>query len=184
MIEKLDLSQPNFQVPTQYFPIMKHSQECLKQCLEVEKSSRFDTCTKYPLILKSSQAISHPQSRPVSPNFSIHPSMSNFSTSAMPVASSDTKKIQGSITLADSYTSQAAFGTSRAGSSCSASSRQGQPIYIAEIGWCIPTADKQFDMLFNDGVQVTVDSKTNKLHRQSLGKDLERYRSLIQLFDR
>ncbi|KAJ3188955.1 hypothetical protein HDU85_004672 [Gaertneriomyces sp. JEL0708] len=42
-------------VPAHLASLVKHIQECLKQCTDVELSGKLDSSTKYPVILKSSQ---------------------------------------------------------------------------------------------------------------------------------
>ncbi|KAJ3022464.1 Serine/threonine-protein kinase plk4 [Thoreauomyces humboldtii] len=41
-------------VPSELAPIVRHIQECLKQCMDVERSGKLNSSTHYPIILKSS----------------------------------------------------------------------------------------------------------------------------------
>ncbi|KAH6600016.1 hypothetical protein BASA50_002603 [Batrachochytrium salamandrivorans] len=99
VVHKLDLSRSDsMAVPSDVLPIFKHAQECLRQCLDIERSSSLDKHTQYPIILKSSHTkhISSSSSCPDSPSNShanaplpsLHPSAcSNFNKS-IPVTDS------------------------------------------------------------------------------------------------
>jgi hypothetical protein len=124
-----------------YLPTFKHAQECLRQCLELEKSSRFDTCTKYPLILKSChQSMTHKES-----HTDVHKSQpliqsttnSKFSNLAHSVPHSSIRSSNGGHSSIDVL-----------------------PLYLSQVGWCISTSDKEFIMLFNDGIRANVHSIT------------------------
>jgi hypothetical protein len=56
---------------------IKHAQDCLKQCKEIEDSAKHDLLAKYPIILKSSTCtnVSPGRNRSISPSPSIHPSV-------------------------------------------------------------------------------------------------------------
>ncbi|TPX56203.1 hypothetical protein PhCBS80983_g04689 [Powellomyces hirtus] len=41
-------------IPMHLAPIVRHVQECLKQCMDVERSGKLDSGSQYPIILKSS----------------------------------------------------------------------------------------------------------------------------------
>ncbi|TPX61796.1 hypothetical protein SpCBS45565_g07173 [Spizellomyces sp. 'palustris'] len=41
-------------IPSHVAPVVRHVQECLKQCMDVERSGKLDSTTRYPVILKSS----------------------------------------------------------------------------------------------------------------------------------
>ena len=57
--------------------LVKHAQDCLKQCMEVESAAKADRNAKYPIILKSSNCKndSPGRTRSSSPTPSIHPSV-------------------------------------------------------------------------------------------------------------
>ncbi|KAJ3089464.1 Serine/threonine-protein kinase plk4 [Quaeritorhiza haematococci] len=104
IVHQIDTSQPPDQLSTtlspQLLPIFQHIQECLRQCLDIERSGRLGDNNApagstagvhgaqqhYPLILKSSncRTVSAPtgMNRAVSPPPSYHPSsMSTYTTS-------------------------------------------------------------------------------------------------------
>ncbi|KAJ3192514.1 Serine/threonine-protein kinase plk4 [Irineochytrium annulatum] len=54
---RFDLSQmEGIKIPSALASVLKHAQECLRQCLSIEKSARRDTQSSYPIIVKSSHA--------------------------------------------------------------------------------------------------------------------------------
>lgn len=57
--------------------LIKHAQDCLKQCIEIQDAAKGDSQAKYPIILKSSTCRndSPGRNRSVSPSPSIHPSV-------------------------------------------------------------------------------------------------------------
>ncbi|KAJ3293304.1 Serine/threonine-protein kinase plk4 [Borealophlyctis nickersoniae] len=88
-VHRIDMSHPeSIQLPPSLTPIFKHVQECLRQCMDIERSGKLDTTTRYPLILKSSQTqvISSPAGRPASPPTSFHPSSMSTYTRSGPSA--------------------------------------------------------------------------------------------------
>jgi Polo-like Kinase 4 Polo Box 2 len=135
-----------------YVQIFKHAQECLRQCLELEQSSRFDTCTKYPLILKSSQSIT--EANTTNTPIVVNPTMSTYSN-------------QQSIRSVKSM--------HYSNSSVSSHSPEVASHYLDNVGWCISTNDKQFGMLFNDGIRVSVHSKTQIVTFTLLNSESKRY---------
>ncbi|TPX36160.1 hypothetical protein SmJEL517_g01652 [Synchytrium microbalum] len=76
----------NLSLQSHLIPIFKHVQDCLRQCLDVESSSKTDGSTKYPMIIKASSASVSPSARSsqaLSPTLSLHPSsMSTYTASA------------------------------------------------------------------------------------------------------
>ncbi|KAJ8324495.1 hypothetical protein QVD99_002515 [Batrachochytrium dendrobatidis] len=84
-VQKVDLSRPDdISLPSDLQSIFKHAQECLRQCLDIDRSGKFDKHTRFPIILKSSHTkhVSSSLSCPDSPSnsytnptsHSIHPS--------------------------------------------------------------------------------------------------------------
>lgn len=57
--------------------LIKHAQDCLKQCTDIQEAAKADSLAKYPIILKSSTCAhaSPSRNRSVSPSPSIHPSV-------------------------------------------------------------------------------------------------------------
>lgn len=57
--------------------LIKHAQDCLKQCNDIQNAAKADTQAKYPIILKSSTCRngSPGRNRTTSPSPSIHPSV-------------------------------------------------------------------------------------------------------------
>ena len=83
-VHKINLKQMErgVVIPVELQPVIKHAQECLKQCMDVEHSESNNTSAKYPVILKSSHVKAAPtwnqsetaSNRGTSPALSIHPS--------------------------------------------------------------------------------------------------------------
>lgn len=96
----------------------------------------------YPMILKSMGGRGNTASRPrSSPPPSIHPS-------AMSTASRITA-VSKALPVKPKFT----------------------PFYIPLTGWCVQTPDRMYTMLFNDGVQVIVDPKTQRM--RYYGEEME-----------
>ena len=87
IIKRSLLNLDNLDIPQNEMLVLKHAQECLKQCLNVEKSVSSDQ-PKYPVIIKSSRCpSSSPGERSGSPSPSIHPSaISSYSVSGQSIA--------------------------------------------------------------------------------------------------
>ncbi len=85
-----DLCEAN--LPQNQCLALKHAQECLKQCLDVEQSITSEQ-SKFPVIIKSSRCPSSGSGeRPTSPTLSLHPSaISSYSVSGQ----SNTKERNG-----------------------------------------------------------------------------------------
>lgn len=133
-----------------FLPIFKHAQECLQQCLEVEKSSRFDKCTKYPLILKTCQ------SKPSGETKEILHSGNRFDGGSSTAGS----KISVAPLQLNHQSSVRSLRSTNFSSSGGHSTIETITHYLDGIGWCMSTSDKQFIMLFNDGCRVNIHSLT------------------------
>lgn len=67
--------------------MIKHAQDCQKQCIDIQNSAKADPQAKYPIILKSStcRMESPGRNRSASPSPSIHPSViSSYSAISNP----------------------------------------------------------------------------------------------------
>ncbi|KAI8916099.1 hypothetical protein EDD86DRAFT_10619 [Gorgonomyces haynaldii] len=140
-------------------PILKHCQECLRQCLEIEETAKKDQTTKFPLILKSSQV-----NQPSSSSFSIqkHSRLSSLSESS----GRKTRDTAVSVTSVQKPPiSVKSFSSAEPTGTC----------YMEDIGWCLSTDGKQFTMLFNDGVQLNVDCNTHNVKYQSGSMEAQMY---------
>lgn len=138
----IDLKRPDD--PVECRAIVQHAQECLRQCMELEKSSRFDKCTKYPLILKSCHSVTERGQSPT-------PSISTFSIPGAPLTTSG-----------------------RSGKSTYSACGEVGMQYLDSVGWCLSTPDKQFVMLFNDGTRLTVHTKPPSAEYQPPGTPAQR----------
>lgn len=77
----IDLTNTSPQIHPSIQTLFIHVQDCLKQCLEIEKNSGEDSSIAYPLVLKSSSLNLGEKVNPPSPIQSIHPStISSYST--------------------------------------------------------------------------------------------------------
>lgn len=87
VIKRSLLNSDSLDIPQNETLILKHAQECLKQCLNVENSIALDQ-PKYPVIIKSSHCpSSSSEGRATSPSPSIHPSaISSYSVSGQSVS--------------------------------------------------------------------------------------------------
>jgi hypothetical protein len=77
-------------VPQELTSIFQHVQECLRQCVDIEKSGKLDPNTTYPVILKSSSCTADTKDTsptPQSTAHSFHPSTSSTYTSHRPKTS-------------------------------------------------------------------------------------------------
>jgi hypothetical protein len=146
----------NVAVEPEFTMIFNHAQECLRQCLDIENSSRFDQCTKYPLVLKSSKVSKNLAFSESNTKISVHPgSMSNYSTSRSVNQDLQQRQAHTSLQNSASHASHDQMSASN--------SPDFLPIFLDNVGWCIPMPDRQFLMLFCDGLSVNVNSKTQSI---------------------
>ncbi|KAJ3052841.1 hypothetical protein HK097_005568 [Rhizophlyctis rosea] len=104
-VHRTNTSQPErIELPPTLTPVFKHVQECLRQCMDIERSGKLDANTRYPLILKSSrtQVISNLNIGHASPPPSFHPStMSTYTTSAPATSTGAGGRSRRTVTSSD-----------------------------------------------------------------------------------
>ena len=200
---RIDMTRPDLVGLTSSQAVLfKHVQDCIRQCIDVEKSSRLDPTTKYPIILKSSrcQNESPGRHRSSSPSPSIHPSaISSYSVSRMSHTGRSTqgssRRSIGNFNLeinlinlgarSDVSSGRAPTATgaevrkSAIQSNASVTSLQTAEHtlhFLENVGWLIKFSERRFLMLFMDGTSVRIDAKEQTLeYKDSTMKEPDRY---------
>ena len=131
--------------------VLIHGQECLRQCLTIEGSTRFEKCTSFPMILKSAQYSANSSVMPSTPNANLTHFTINSQTPGSAARSINEKL--GSIRSTKSNVTTNSVSSLNGGADlCSK--------FLVDVGWCVSTGDRQFIMMFIDGAQLTVHSRT------------------------
>jgi hypothetical protein len=131
----------SFDVDARFLDWTRHVKQCHVHCLNIEKKASKSTNVKYPIVLKSSG-----QNRPRSSPTSIYPSVCTFAS-----------QVSRTTTRANSQTPSVIHKKSLK------MTNQMNSHFIKDVGWCIQTPIDQFAMLFQDGIQVIVDPKSQSL---------------------
>ncbi|KAJ3350144.1 Serine/threonine-protein kinase plk4 [Kappamyces sp. JEL0680] len=157
---------------------IRHSQECVRQCLDINKRVSGSKSQKYPLILKSNQSPTSARngavSRPNSPPTSIHPSQASFYTVTPSEDGRRRRPVPSSGPPRSILSDSRRFETNNA-SSISLKPTAHQAHFLANVGWCVQTVDKQYSMLFTDGTQLLVNPKTKGLEFHDGKGDVSRH---------
>jgi hypothetical protein len=186
--------------PRELLHIVKHTQDCLKQCLDIERNGQNAV---YPLTLKS---ISHVNENSSISNveWGIKDNIPPRKARSLPVLelstpatvtyplihTTGTRSDNGAYIPHNTNVRIRPFPTySISGRSTTSSSVVRTTFvdmtcrFIMNLGWCIKTSDDRFTILFEDGIRLVIESKNPSLKYcdESSGK-VERYEYIITFY--
>ncbi|KAJ2997891.1 hypothetical protein HDV02_005076 [Globomyces sp. JEL0801] len=175
-----------------FVQIFKHAQDCLRNCFEIEEKGKKDPQVTYPMILKSQQTPPVRDTRPNSPPPSVHPSTTSIFTSSIPTAtyydrksSQPNEQSQSHVNLPTQSKSQIELHQSISNSD---QSYNFNPKYLKDVGWCVLTPKGDFSLLFQDGIQLLVNPKSqtveyfgeNHARMKSISKQNEEFEPFVE----
>ncbi|CAG8671741.1 10923_t:CDS:2, partial [Ambispora leptoticha] len=171
----------DLKLPLELLSIFKHMQDCLKQCLDIERNGSLNSSTVYPLILRSSRSqvknkeldtkLNNHQENPLCQARSAPtPELTTPAVITQPpvhVNGSKSDEAATQCTTNRKRPSSSTYSMSfKSTNSCLGGINPVENMtckYIEGLGWCVKTLDSRFTMLFEDGVKVVLESKNQCL---------------------
>ncbi|KAL7749100.1 hypothetical protein RI367_005505 [Sorochytrium milnesiophthora] len=164
-------------VPPEYRELVRHTQDCLRQCLEIERSVKLDPAVRFPLTLKSSSTslvsgnVLLQEQQQLSAARSNHPS-NQSSWSGTPTGYVDTDSAR-SRSASTPHAAGAVTRTDRNQHSLDdsplAGKQQQQPqqqdsgpttVFIRDVGWCTrDNSHANYYLQFLDGISLSFDTQ-------------------------
>ncbi|KAI9021092.1 hypothetical protein DFJ74DRAFT_112692 [Hyaloraphidium curvatum] len=202
----LNLDQFPVTVPQHLLPTFKHAQECLRQCMEIEKSSRMKDPGSFPIVVRSNRHGSKDDPSSAEPEAGARVSSDRPRSARGSFIIGETRSFETKLSVAPAKIPEAPLGDDvarrhvieptghhsrrsdrldRSGVESSVSSSTlvpgrdernlarlpqgsgsdgGRIKFVEGIGWCLRSAGGNFQMLFNDGIQINVLPDQQVLH--------------------
>jgi hypothetical protein len=157
----IDLIKGESAVPVNLLPIFRHTQECLKQCVAIERNS-----SSFPVILKCDSTPMKTE-KP-----SIQLTQTTWETTPAPSIHTRSQSVHAPVKTISPMALSAPSPTLRSPT---------PPIYptsiqvafLQRVGWClrhVPTHGT-FTLLFHDGAKIVLDSKRVKVWENGIEED-------------